>query len=632
MCGIVGFCDFSKKTSYEILQSMTNAISYRGPDDSGYSYNKVENATIGLGHRRLSVIDLSSNGHQPMEFKNLEIIYNGEVYNFKEIRLELEKLNYLFESNSDTEVILKAYHAWGIKSVHKFNGMFSIVIYDRVKKDLTLIRDRSGIKPYYWYWDGELFLFGSELKSFHKHPNFKKNIDLSALASYLQYGYISQPYSIFNSCHKLQSGHYLKIDIDSKRFEEKEYWDVGTFYQKPKLEISDTKAIEKVESLLQSSFEYRMVADVPVGVFLSGGYDSSIVTALLQSNRDRKINTFSIGFEEKGFDEAPYAKAVAKELGTEHTEYYCKQKDALDIFPKLVDIYDEPFGDSSAIPTILVSQLAKKKVTVSLSADGADEIFAGYTKYETALNFYNKIHRVPLPMQKIISSNMNKIDPKNIPLGSYIQNFDTRYEKMKNSLNVKNCSTILKYKYQKITQSELNKLFLNPINSIDTPYDIDTNIYTKDNIDQMLIVDYKSYMNDDIFTKVDRATMSTSLEGREPFLDYRLIEFVAQLPSHMKIRNGEKKWILKEITHKYLPKKIMERPKRGFAVPLQTWFKDEFKEYLFIYLSEKRLKEEGIFNVQEVIKMRDRYLSGDDFLITRIWFILIFEMWYEKWM
>jgi asparagine synthase (glutamine-hydrolysing) len=369
-----------------------------------------------------------------------------------------------------------------------------------------------------------------------------------------------------------------------------------------------------------------------VGVFLSGVYDSSIVTALLQSNRDRKINTFSIGFEEKGFDEAPYARSVAKELGTEHTEYYCKQKDALDIFPKLVDIYDEPFGDASAIPTILVSQLAKKKVTVSLSADGADEIFAGYTAYETSLNFHNKIYKIPLSIRKIISSNMNRIDSKNIPFRSYIQNFDTRYEKIKSSLTSKNCSNILKYKYQKITQIELNRLFLNPINSIDNPYNIDTSIYTKDAIDQMLIVDYKNYMNDDILAKVDRATMSTSLEGREPFLDYRLIEFVAQLPSHMKIRNGEKKWILKEITHKYLPKKIMQRPKRGFAVPLQTWFKDEFKEYLFIYLNEKRLKEEGIFNVQEVIKLRDRYLSGDDFLITRIWFILIFEMWYEKWM
>ncbi len=349
MCGIAGFCDFSKKSSNDILKSMTDVLHHRGPDDSGYFWDESEYSQIALGHRRLSILDLSAHGHQPMSFEHLDIVFNGEVYNFKEIKKELLELGYDFYSDSDTEVILKSYHQWGIKAVDRFNGMFAITIYDKKTNQLIFIRDRAGVKPFYYYKKDSLILFSSELKSFHKHPNFQKEINKSSLSLYLQFGYIPEPHSIFKNCYKLRAGHYVEIDLKSQNFKEIKYWDVVDFYNKPKLDISQNEAIERTEELLKSSFEYRMVSDVPVGVFLSGGYDSSVVTAILQSGRSEKLNTFTIGFKEKGFDEAPYAKEVAKYLGTNHTEYYCTQKDALEIIPKLCELYDEPFGDSSAI-------------------------------------------------------------------------------------------------------------------------------------------------------------------------------------------------------------------------------------------------------------------------------------------
>jgi len=388
MCGVVGFIDFKKKTDEEILKKMTDVIHHRGPDDSGYCYMMKSMAAVGFGHRRLSILDLSKHGHQPMSFDVLTIVYNGEVYNFQEIKKELESDGMSFDSNSDTEVILKSFSKWGVKAVDKFVGMFAFSIFDQSTNKCYIFRDRSGVKPLYYYKKDGLFLFGSELKSFHEHPNFKKEINFDALAQFLQYGYILQPNSIFKDTYKLKAGHYLEISLDKNRIEEKKYWDVYDFYTKPKLDIGENETIRECENILKKAFNYRMVSDVPVGIFLSGGYDSSIVTALIQANSSSKINTFTIGFHEKGYDEAPYAKKVADYLGTNHTEYYCTQDDAKDILPKLVDIYDEPFGDNSTIPTILVSQLAKKDVSVALSADGGDEIFAGYSKHETIIKFF----------------------------------------------------------------------------------------------------------------------------------------------------------------------------------------------------------------------------------------------------
>jgi|SaaInl8_200m_RNA_FD_contig_111_169589_length_9493_multi_4_in_0_out_0_8 asparagine synthase (glutamine-hydrolysing) len=633
MCGIAGFCDFSKKSDKKTLINMTDVLHHRGPDDSGYSFFENNFANIGLGHRRLSILDLSSHGHQPMVFESYEIVYNGEVYNFKEIRTKLQKDGYRFESDSDTEVILKAYHKWGIKAVDLFNGMFAIAIYDKEKNKLVLIRDRTGIKPYYYYHKSELFMFSSELKSFHENKGFEKGIDTDALALYLQYGYIPQPHTIFTDTYKLKAGHYLEVNLELNKIKEIKYWDVLNFYNMPKLKIDEDEAILKVEELLKSAFEYRMVSDVPVGLFLSGGYDSSLVTAILQSNHKERLNTFTIGFHEKGFDEAPYAKKVASYLDTNHTEYYCTQKDALEIIPKLAEIYDEPFGDPSSIPTSLVSQLARKDVTVSLSADGGDELFAGYNKYDVSINYHNKFSKIPNILKSSLLKTMKLINPAYIPIVNKTYNFSTKYEKVKEMLSSKDSVDIMKYTSQQYTNNELNQFLLKAPMCKLTEFD-NCNLLnsTNDEMNKMLAIDYKTYLVDDILTKVDRATMSVSLEGREPLLDYRLIEFIAQLPSELKYKDGIKKYLLKEITHKYLPKELMDRPKMGFGVPITEWFKDELKDYFLVYLDEKRLKKEGLFNVEEVISLRDKYLSGEKQNVKKLWYILIFEMWYERWM
>lgn len=631
MCGIVGFCDFRKKSTKENLESMMQLLEHRGPDANGHLFHTLNNFSMGLGHQRLSILDLSDEGIQPMQFENLNIVYNGEVYNFKEIQEELKSLGYVFHSQSDTEVVLKAYHCWGVDALEKFNGMFAMAIFDKEKDKLTLIRDRAGIKPLYWYWKDGLFLFASELKSLHEHPDFKKEINRDVLALYLQYGYIMQPYSIFNSTEQLNAGETLHLDLKTQSIEKKKYWNVSEWYEKPRLILTDNEAVTQTEEILKKSFDYRMVSDVPVGVFLSGGYDSSLVTALLQSDRDDKINTFTIGFEERGYDEAPHARAVAKHLGTEHNEYYCTHSDALEIIPKLAEIYDEPFGDESAIPTVLVSQLAREKVTVSLSADGGDEIFAGYDSYASVVKMQKRFKTLPSFLKKGISTLMDNVPSDKIPFNKHMYNFDNRYSKIQKLLKAKSCAEMLKYREEQFSHGELDKLLSFKAKELYTAYDSDTS-KIKDCISQMLMVDYQTYMSDNILTKVDRATMSVGLEGREPFLDYNIIEFAAQLPTHFKYRDGEQKWVLKQITHKYLPKAMMNRPKMGFSPPVTEWFRAELKDYFMEYLSHERLTSEGLFNADEVVKMRDEYLVGKNVSVKKLWYILMFELWYERWM
>lgn len=609
---------------------MMRVLTHRGPDADGHTVDELEHVHVALGHQRLSILDLSLDGIQPMFFEDLEIIYNGEIYNFKEIREELEPLGYTFNSTSDTEVILKAYHCWGLKALDKFSGMFAIAILDKANEKLTLIRDRAGVKPLYWYFKEGLFLFASELKSFHQHPRFQKEIDQDVLASYLQHGYVLQPYSIFKWTEQLNAGHVLHLNLKTQEIKKEEYWSASVWYKKPKLELSDAEAIEQTEELLKKSFNYRMVSDVPVGTFLSGGYDSSLVTALLQADRDEKINTFTIGFKEKGYDESPHAKAVAKHLGTNHTEYYCTQKDALEIIPKLAEIYDEPFADPSAIPTILVSQLAREKVTVSLSADGGDEIFAGYSAYDNLLKIDNILKKSPSALRKVTAGALNLINPNYLPFHDKLYNFTVRYEKIKKMLLSNNAAQLLEQSYEQYSDKELNKLLLKPPLKLHSYFDMDVS-EIDDKLSQMLLLDYKTYMTDNILTKVDRATMSVGLEGREPFLDAKIIEFAAQLPNQMKYRDGNKKWVLKEICHKYLPKEIMERPKMGFSPPLTEWLRDELRSYFLHYLSHERLTNEGIFNPNEVVRLRDEYLQGKNVSIQRLWSILMFEMWYERW-
>lgn len=621
MCGIAGFIDFNKKINKDTLVRMTDALYHRGPDDSGYSFYETEYVNIGLGHRRLSILDLSAHGHQPMDFEHLEIIFNGEVYNFKEIRNELEKYDYKFDSDSDTEVILKAYHKWGINAVDKFNGMFAIVIYDKYKETLTLIRDRAGVKPLYYHFKNGLFLFASELKSFHKVSTFTKDIEPESVSQYLKFGYIPQPLTIFKDTFKLEAANYLEYDIKKQVLNIKKYWDIEDFYKKEKLNISFNEALDKTESLLKKSFDYRMVSDVPVGVFLSGGYDSSAVTAILQANNMSKIKTFTIGFKEEKYNEAVYAKQVAKHLGTDHHEHYLSQKDALEILPLLPEIYDEPFGDSSAIPTIMVSQFAKKHVTVALSADGGDELFSGYPSYNDIYNQYNKFHR--LKMMRSLSSLDKYINPYKISKLLKIYNFEGKFYKLfellKNSNSPSNFyETNTKYFYD----TEINQLLKKSFQGEE--------YYQGNTIDNMLIHSFKNYLNDDILTKVDRATMSVSLEGREPLLDYKLIEFVAQLPIKYKQNGHETKYILKEIVHKYIPKEIMERKKMGFSIPVFEWFQDELKIYFEEYLSEKAIAESGVFEYKYVLKLKKSYENGNG-NPHKLWLLLMFQMWWAKW-
>ena len=623
MCGIAGFCDFNRKLDREALVSMTDRLIHRGPDDAGYSLHQTDHASVGFGHRRLSILDLSAHGHQPMQFEQLEIAYNGEVYNFKRIRRELEDLGYGFHSDSDTEVILKAWHQWGIKAVDKFVGMFAIALYDRKANKVYFIRDRAGVKPLYYHWHNGRLLFASELKSFHALADFPREVDQDSVAQYLQLGYVPEPYSIFKNTFKLPAGCYLELDLSRQTLQERRYWDAFDAYRAPKLALSDSDAIEQMEALLKEAFELRMVADVPVGVFLSGGYDSSLVTALLQTQRTERLKTFTIGFHEQGFDEAPHARAVAEHLGTDHHEHYCSEREAIDIIPKLAHFYDEPFSDVSAVPTILVSRIAREQVTVSLSADGGDELFGGYTKYLSRVEKQAKVARL---LKLLGASNIDKL------AGVFQRSGLTR-------------DVFFGGKFAKLLfegSADLQKIvpyFATPndkqsllpgyrYNRRPSNFDRVGELAAGSELDRMLGTDYITYMVDDVLQKVDRATMSVSLEGREPLLDHRILEMAARLPDTMKIRHGDKKWLLKQITHKHIPPSIMERPKMGFGVPIERWMKAELRGLLDEQLIGGRSE---ILNNAALAGVHRRYLAGRE-NHQLVWGLLALRMWEQEWL
>ena len=629
MCGIAGFVDFKKNSDEALLRKMTDAMQHRGPDDAGYEVYHATQASIGFGQRRLSIIDLSPLGHQPMHFNDFIVDFNGEIYNFKEIRKELEDKGYSFTSWSDTEVILKGYECWGLEVVNKFVGMFAIALYDRKKEQVFFIRDRAGVKPLYYYWHEDLFLFGSELKAFYQHPSFRKNIDVNSLALFLQYSYIPAPYTIFDNTHKLLPGHILVIDLRTKQQEIKKYWDVFDHYNKPKLNITDAEAIDQTDRLLKKAYEYRMVADVPVGLFLSGGYDSSSVAALLQTGRTEKIKSFTIGFHEAEFNEAPEAKKIANYLGTDHTEWYLTANEAASVLHHLPEIYDEPFADNSTVPTVLVSKLAKQQVKVALSADGGDEIFGGYNKFNQAEKYTTKM---PVALQSMLSGTMSLINPEYIPYFNRKYNFTTRYEKMKLIWKSHDPVSAVKYISQYITESEVESFLGQPFERYHTHFEDGGRLEKNDGItNRLLAVDYKTFLVDNNLVKVDRATMSVSLEGREPMLDHNVIEFLAQLPSSFKIRDGVNKWLLKQVVHRYIPKELMERPKRPFIAPLMVWFREDLKEQLKYYLSERALSKTNMFDHEPIIRLRDQYLQGRKVNYQKLWQVLVFQLWYDRW-
>ncbi|MDQ3277990.1 MAG: asparagine synthase (glutamine-hydrolyzing) [Bacteroidota bacterium] len=632
MCGIAGFVDFRKQSNEQNLRDSIACLNHRGPDGDGVFVQETLQASIGLGHRRLSIIDLSNAASQPMHFDGLHIVFNGEIYNYAEIREDLLRRGHQFSTHSDTEVILHAWREWGPEAIKQWHGMFAIVLFDEKKNEIVCIRDRAGVKPFYYYWQDDIFLFGSELKGITQHASFKKKINVNAVASFLQYGYISHPHCIYEHTYKLQPGHYLRLDLESRRIANVQYWNVYTAYNKPKLNIDLPEAIEETEKVLAKSFQYRMVADVPVGVFLSGGYDSSCVTALLQKNSQEKIKTFTIGTTDEKLNEAPFAKQIAARLGTDHTEYYCTAKEALDIIPELPHFYDEPFADSSAIPTILVSRLARRNVTVALSADAGDEIFAGYNRYDYISRYGEKIRQIPRPVRKAVSTAMSMVSSQNIPYFSSKPLFHSRYDKLKNLLIDPSTDQLLKSLSHVFTDTEVNRLFQRRIHTLSTAH-VSTELEeNNDPLAYMMAVDYQTYLVDDILQKVDRATMSVSLEGREPFLDQDIIEWAATLPTNYKYRNGEKKYILKQIVHKYLPKEMMERPKMGFAIPVESWLRNELKDLVQTYLSKESLDQHGLFVAEEVQALVADFYKGHKEKYTKIWYLLMFQMWYEKWM
>ena len=632
MCGIAGFIDFKKNSSEEILVQMSEAVSHRGPDGQGVYFADSKNATVGLGHRRLSIIDLSAAANQPMHFDGLHIIFNGEIYNYNEVREKLILLGHQFSTHSDTEVILHSWKEWGEKAIEYWTGMFAIALFDEKNEELICIRDRAGVKPFYYYFHHGLFLFGSELKTMIAHPGFIKQINKDAAASFLQYGYVSSPHCIFNHTHKLPAGHLLKLNLATKDIKLEQYWNVYDYYNKPKISIGLADAIDETEKILTRSFEYRMVADVPVGVFLSGGYDSSCVTALLQKNSSQKIKTFTIGTTDKKLDEAPFAKEIAKHLGTDHTEYYCTPKEAVDIIPELPYYYDEPFADSSAIPTILVSRMARKNVTVALSADAGDEIFAGYNRYDYLLKHGKKLQAMPRIMRKAVAEVIKAVPSENIPYFNKQSNFHGRYQKLHNLLKDPSPLQFMKSLSQVFSNDEIDELLNEPVTELKTLHssrELAADFY--DPLSYMLALDYQTYMVDDILQKVDRATMSISLEGREPFLDQTIIEWSARLPNEYKYHNGEKKFILKKIVYKYIPRKMMERKKMGFGIPVEKWLQHELKELVHEYLSEARLTRHNFFNVASVQHLTRSFFNGRTDLYLKVWHLLMFQMWYQKW-
>ena len=633
MCGIAGFVDFNKKSEESFISNMSACLKHRGPDGQGIYFKETKDASIGLGHRRLSIIDLSTSANQPMHFDGLHLIFNGEIYNYNEIRDQLIGLGHQFQTHSDTEVILHSWREWGAEAIQQWHGMFAIVMFDEKLNEVICIRDRAGVKPFNYYWKDNLFILASELKSISTHPGFPKEIDKDAVASFLQYGYVSHPHTIFRHTYKLPPAHFLKLDLSSRNIDLVQYWNVYDHYNKPKIDISLPEAIEKTELILKKAFQYRMVADVPVGVFLSGGYDSSCVTALLQANSTEKIKTFTIGTTDAKLNEAPFAKKIAEHLGTEHTEYYCTPKEALEIIPELPHYYDEPFADSSAIPTILVSRLASKKVTVALSADAGDEIFAGYNRYDYISRYGSKLRSIPKPVRKIAAAAMDTISSENIPYFKNKQNFHSRYDKLKNLLNDPSPSELLKNLSQVFTNSDIKRLFSTDVIELPTAHS-STELTTgyDDPIAYMMAIDYQTYMVDDILQKVDRATMSVSIEGREPFLDQDIIEWAARLPSNYKYHNGQKKYPLKEIVHKYIPREIMERPKMGFGIPVESWLANELKELVNEYLSEENLRLHGLFNISEVKNIVSDFFGGRTEKHLKVWYLLMFQMWYKKWM
>jgi asparagine synthase (glutamine-hydrolyzing) len=635
MCGIAGFCDYKSQTNEDILIRMTDQLIHRGPDDSGYKTFQFQNARVGLGHRRLSIIDLSPLGHQPMSFDEFDIVFNGEIYNFNELRKELQDYGIVFKSHSDTEVILAGYARWGIDVINKFVGMFAFALLDRKRQRLFLVRDRVGVKPLYYYQTNDIILFASEIKSFHQHQAFSKRICERGLTNFIQFGYTISPNTIFQDTFKVNPGCYLEIDLTTQHSEEKTYWKIEDYYHN-KVKLDNTEILSHLESLLVSATNYRMVSDVPVGLFLSGGYDSSMVAAILQKGRTEKIKTFTIGFHEKEFNEAPHAKKVAEYLSTDHTEYYCSIDDALKVIPEIPHFFDEPFADYSAIPTMLVSKMARQKVTVALSADGGDEIFGGYPKYLQALTYQKWASSVPRSIAKTLHYVYQGTTDRLLTATDALVRYRSTNSKISELIRNQTGIDFARINVQQFEESSIKRLLGAHMREEKQNYFYNNEFFQSyEDLDQLLMLDFKVYLPDDLLVKIDRSTMSVSLEGREPLLDHRLVEFMGSINAYSKVnyKQHQTKYFLREIAHRHIPSHILDRPKMGFTPPLTSWLKGPLKEQVLDQLSESKINQQQIFNYREIANVKKEFFDlGYSKSAKKIWNLFMFQMWYNKWM
>ena len=624
MCGIAGYYSFSNIFSDKDLQQMTDALAHRGPDAHGYYKDEV----CGLGHRRLSIIDLSNNANQPMHSADNRyvMVYNGEVYNYREIAAELrQKFKLDFKTSSDSEVILEAYVHYGPNFIEKINGMFAFAIYDKIKNELFIGRDRIGIKPFYYFWDGENFAFASELNALTKIPAIPLELNRNSIYQFLHMGFIPAPQSIYKSIKKLDSGTWMKISKNN--LESKKYWSINQQVTE-KVITKEKEAIVKLSDLLMSSVQYQIKSDVPFGVFLSGGIDSSLVTANAVNLSGVKVNTFSIGFQENKYNESIYAKAVANHLGTDHHEFIVSYKDALDLTDTIFDVYSEPFADSSAIPTLLVSKLAREHVTVTLSGEGGDELFLGYGTYQWA-------NRLNNPFIKTFRKQIGKL----------ISKTSNHYKRHEAYFNYPNENL----QYSHTLSQDLYFFSLEEINNLSTPdfkshpgttntdllnsFGIEINHLKRalDPMEKQAIFDLHFYLQGDLLTKVDRASMYYSLETRVPYLDHRIIEFSLNLSSELKYKNNTTKYLLKEILYQYVPEKLFDRPKQGFAIPLESWLKKELKFLIDEYLSEKVISKYGIVDYKHVELLKNNFLlHNQSYLYNRLWILIVLHKWLIK--
>ncbi len=648
MCGITGFIDLARQTPAAELEAtvarMAETLYHRGPDDGGTWVDEA--AGVSLGFRRLSIIDLSPAGHQPMlsACGRYVGVFNGEIYNFRELRPELEAVGQRFRGRSDTEVLLGAISRWGIDAaLRRFNGMFAFAVWDRETRRLYMARDRLGEKPLYYGRMGNTFLFGSELSALRAHPKFQADVDRDALALFLRHNCVPAPYSIYQRVHKLPPGTLMTLDTSEPNATPllEPYWSVREVAERGnELPFRGTaaEAVEHLDALLRDAVKLRMVADVPLGVFLSGGIDSSTVVALMQAQSEQPVKTFTIGFEDQGYNEAAHAKAVAQHLGTEHTELYVTPDEVLAVIPELPQIYDEPFADSSQIPTFLVSALARRYVTVTLSGDAGDELFGGYNRYFWGRDIWRRVGWVPRPLAGAAAKALTSVSPSGwdtvfrkldpvLPSAARQRNPGDKLHKLAEILAVDGPEAMylgLASHWKDPTSVALN--------ASEPPTALTArNRWAElpDFTQRMMYFDTVSYLPDDILVKVDRASMAVSLEVRVPLLDPRVVEFAWQVPLAMKIRNGSGKWLLRQVLHRYVPPALIERPKMGFGGPLDSWLRGPLRDWGEALLDERRLRTEGFFEPGPIRQKWLEHLEGKRNWQYYLWDVLMFQAWLE---